>query len=843
MLLASQYLLAQNVAVKFKVPENTTIYNTNTLFDSISNCYYMAVIGDLHNTYTTGLIKFDKCGNIIWYKEYKNLRGQNSYLSSIINPNLIALNTNYNHTVADDRGSCILIDSSGNIVTQLSTKLPHESMSGIIKGENINYTIILNSNVFIYGVDNIGNVIWSKRLATLNPQYSDLFLYSIATNHRGNLILHLLTRPYNFIIEIDENGNIVNQIEVSFVSFYYRLSTYEDGIYIQYNNSYDVINYGNCILKLDNNLNFLWAKEVYSTNGIDRNIPIINGLSTEPSNFSFNNTYYAVFNCYLNGTLAYNVVGLDKNIGAVTSHHYFNNGYYYYAVNNLINGRILEDANIGKYSPFILCGEQAIFNNCDLKIADNASVKNIPLTVTHITDFFTVDDTSAFEKYTSVFVNNQIVTATFLCEKLNLGNDSTVCTFNNYSLTIKDSILYDRVRWNTGDTFFKLKISRPGQYIATVFNRCGLSMSDTVNIYQQLISKKDTTFTICENDTLLYNNIKYYTQGTFYDTIPSITNCDSVQKIQITTNRSYLDTIKQSICEGELLFGIIMTRDTIITKFYFTQYGCDSVINYDITINKKSSSTQIVNLCRYTLFQGITINNDTTITQIVKNRFNCDSIITYQLIVSDSIVKNIDTVICKGELFLNQLLLTDTILQIRATSFTNCDSIINYKISILNLPLVYIKDSTISTDSILLQAFGATNYIWSNNATTQSITIFSFINDNYFVVGIDSNNCIASDTIAIRGKKTDIYIPTAFSPNNDGVNDELEVFVANLTLFNLKIFNRWGQIVFESNSILNMWDGKYKGEEMPLDNYLYIIEGKTFNGQMFKKQGIVMLIR
>ena len=71
-------------------------------------------------------------------------------------------------------------------------------------------------------------------------------------NSAGNLILLLYFSPEHYIVEIDNNGNIVRQCKMDLYSFYFNMVAYPDGIYLQYNNAGDVINYGNCIIKLDN---------------------------------------------------------------------------------------------------------------------------------------------------------------------------------------------------------------------------------------------------------------------------------------------------------------------------------------------------------------------------------------------------------------------------------------------------------------------------------------------------------------------------------------------------------------------------------------------------------------
>jgi gliding motility-associated-like protein len=84
-----------------------------------------------------------------------------------------------------------------------------------------------------------------------------------------------------------------------------------------------------------------------------------------------------------------------------------------------------------------------------------------------------------------------------------------------------------------------------------------------------------------------------------------------------------------------------------------------------------------------------------------------------------------------------------------------------------------------------------------------------------------------------------------FSPNSDGSNDVFAIFTDNVSVkqFNLKIFNRWGEKVFESNDHKQGWDGYYNGLLAPAGNYVYETSITYVDGQTEKRKGSVMLVR
>jgi gliding motility-associated-like protein len=101
------------------------------------------------------------------------------------------------------------------------------------------------------------------------------------------------------------------------------------------------------------------------------------------------------------------------------------------------------------------------------------------------------------------------------------------------------------------------------------------------------------------------------------------------------------------------------------------------------------------------------------------------------------------------------------------------------------------------------------------------------------------------DSIVIRPLPCpEFYVPSAFSPDNDGHNDTFEFVAAGMLSIDLfKVFNRYGQMVFSSNNIRAAWDGTYNNAAQPTGTYIYMIQGKDLNGAVHIKKGAVILIR
>lgn len=86
-------------------------------------------------------------------------------------------------------------------------------------------------------------------------------------------------------------------------------------------------------------------------------------------------------------------------------------------------------------------------------------------------------------------------------------------------------------------------------------------------------------------------------------------------------------------------------------------------------------------------------------------------------------------------------------------------------------------------------------------------------------------------------------VPTAFTPGKFGLNSTLKVDGFGIVKMNLKIFNRWGQKIFETTDKNIGWDGTFKGQLQPVDVYIYTLEAEFINGKKLNKKGDITLIR
>ncbi|MES2772738.1 MAG: gliding motility-associated C-terminal domain-containing protein [Bacteroidota bacterium] len=154
-------------------------------------------------------------------------------------------------------------------------------------------------------------------------------------------------------------------------------------------------------------------------------------------------------------------------------------------------------------------------------------------------------------------------------------------------------------------------------------------------------------------------------------------------------------------------------------------------------------------------------------------------------------------------------------------------------------------------NSVQLTATGAPMYRWGPasflddaNKTSPVATISS--TQTFYVRGYTSEGCEGFDTMKVRvlEHEPDIYVPSAFSPNNDGLNDILKPVgygVEYIEIF--AVYNRLGQQLFVTTTFGKGWDGMYNGKRQPEGTYVWQLKARDFRNKVIEKKGTTVLVR
>jgi gliding motility-associated-like protein len=149
-----------------------------------------------------------------------------------------------------------------------------------------------------------------------------------------------------------------------------------------------------------------------------------------------------------------------------------------------------------------------------------------------------------------------------------------------------------------------------------------------------------------------------------------------------------------------------------------------------------------------------------------------------------------------------------------------------------------------------LQARAGANFLWKpalylSNATLERPVFKGMADQQYTVEITTESGCKTVDTQQVKiYKKIDVFVPTAFTPDKNGVNDVLRPVLLGISeLKYFRVYNRWGQLVFDTKTEQQGWDGTYQGKLQPMQGYTWVLEAVDVDGVLVSRKGSAMLLR
>jgi gliding motility-associated-like protein len=147
------------------------------------------------------------------------------------------------------------------------------------------------------------------------------------------------------------------------------------------------------------------------------------------------------------------------------------------------------------------------------------------------------------------------------------------------------------------------------------------------------------------------------------------------------------------------------------------------------------------------------------------------------------------------------------------------------------------------SDTLLLDAGPAASYRWQDGSVGRHHQVTEA--GTYSVSITGAYNCSNTDSVRVtaRGCAGELFIPNAFTPNNDELNDGFRVYGENVQSLHIRIFNRWGELVFESRSSSSSWNGTYKGQPATEGVYIYVVKARFNDNSRVTRKGSLTLMR
>lgn len=742
-------------------------------------------------------LKIDPSGNLIWVKQI----GSDD----------------------QDYATTISIDNSGNlIITGMFSATADFDPGPSVFNVNAQFW-----DVFILKLDNAANFLWAKTITGPSQQLpgrSSLDLngnilmpvrFLATTDFDPGPSTYIVNPVYNYdaaICKLDANGNFVwvKQIGgagpdyVADVTVDYLGNIYATGGFL-YSVDFDpgpgihMLNSNGeidlFILKYNPAGDFLWATHLGGSNSdgatdihLDENLNIfITGGFRETVDFDPGPALHSqpaigYIDAYTL-KLSQCLTNTDSTITTTACNNYTLNGQLYTAT--------------GIYT-------QVIQNStgCDSTIT-------LDLTISGFSDYDTISACENFVWHGQTYINSGNYSLSYSgsngCDSnfyLNLTITPVIRSFMNQSIC-------------QGESYYGHTAS--GVYMDTFTAANGCDSIRTVSLTVFPVITTIVNASVCEGDTME----GYTIGGTYIDTFSSANGCDSIRRLNLLVYPSPRVSQEVSICQGSSYFagGTYQTTSGVYRDTFLTNFGCDSVITTNLTVNPNPQPDLGPD-------RGICMNS---IINLTPGAFS-------SYIWHDQATGRSHSVSDTGIYFVN------------VTNQFNCQASDTVVITELFSPpsnFLQTTDSICQYESKLLQpALTFTDYLWSTGSRNSYISIDQ---PGIFSLQVtDNNGCIGKDSISVVLKKclSGLFAPTAFTPNNDGKNDQFRALLfGDVKKYELTIYNRWGQVVYKTTNPSKGWDGTLNGRKQENGVYVWVC-GYQLNGSSEKmEKGTVLLLK
>ncbi len=446
------------------------------------------------------------------------------------------------------------------------------------------------------------------------------------------------------------------------------------------------------------------------------------------------------------------------------------------------------------------------------------------------------------------------------------GCDSTVQLTLDVVAVIKASIS-DAICQGSTYSFNGVTLSSPGMYADTLLSNGGCDSIVTLTLSVMPNPTSQVQGEICDGKSYVFQGDILTAAGQYTEILPSWTGCDSTITLQLTVHPNTSKSIQAQICSGQ---SYAFNGQSLITPGAYvanlqTSHGCDSTVNLTLNVATVLETALDASICtgESYVFGADQLTVPGIYIDSLSSSGGCDSLVTLNLAVYQVQTEITSIAICQGEqlVFEGDTLTTDGQYSALFQTIHGCDST-----HILNLAVhpaydqidlvsacdfytwpatgqTYTQSTTFtfpaqsiygcdSTRQLILTIHSswkdvdsvttnAPNYLWPVDKTIYSQS------GTYFANTTTAAGCDSIHILYLTLIHTGIYVPTAFSPNEDGINDRFTIYGGvDLSLIEVMTFyDRWGNKLATYSDLppgdpRYGWDGKSR--DLPMDPAVYV---------------------
>lgn len=202
---------------------------------------------------------------------------------------------------------------------------------------------------------------------------------------------------------------------------------------------------------------------------------------------------------------------------------------------------------------------------------------------------------------------------------------------------------------------------------------------------------------------------------------------------------------------------------------------------------------------------------------------------------------NLDSYIWNGSLTNSNVYSSNSDVQLVVQS-GDCTDTVEYTMPPLSFD-IKLPEDTCENPLVLEMSHSTLSYFINGNPVSRK---FVAVNPGVLVIiGLNSDGCEINDSIYVPScaLKGTFILPTAFSPNNDNLNDIFQPYAENISSIEMCFYNFWGELVYKTNDLNRSWDGSVNGKSAPLGSYFCTVSLQFKNKKRFNTSGIIYLIR
>lgn len=366
--------------------------------------------------------------------------------------------------------------------------------------------------------------------------------------------------------------------------------------------------------------------------------------------------------------------------------------------------------------------------------------------------------------------------------------------------------------------------------------------------------------TIVENELpYTWNGVVFTSESTQTAVLTDANGCDSTVTMTLHVIPNVTNSVDTTVCENALPItwqGALFTEAGTQTVLHTTDLGNDSTVSVTVNVIPPVFVTVRDGVCQHEPYSGygFTVTAEETSeegvierSQLYFTELGCDSTVTLLLTVYPNYNHHFDVVACDSMIWNGNVYHQSGSYTQSFSSATGCDSVVTKDVEVVNTALELVNHTPDFCENFSADLEVITdleNIRWSTGE--ENVHNIVAHHAGAYIVTASTAHCEAFDRLVIPACAFYLYIPNAITPSwEDGNNDVFflpDGMLSQIETFEIRIFDRWGRVVFQSTDPHFRWDGREKGKLRAPNTYAYYIKLTVYGGGDHLYKGVITVL-